>query len=175
MVYLNSDLRDKKYFQFYALSLNDYFTPPHSLRVPHWCYWNQMYIFDDRIPKICIKGFDTNGSGHWRETLSSQLSTLWLCRNKHFIVVQLLNCVRFFATPWTTKYQSPSLLHCLSEFTQIYVHWVCDWPTACIFQTHIQFLFFVWLHVGYVFGTKLECWYTNMEKVKHVLSFSLSL
>lgn len=33
MVYLNSDLKEiKKYFHSYALSLNDYFTPPHSLK-----------------------------------------------------------------------------------------------------------------------------------------------
>ena len=38
------------------------------------------------------------------------------------VVVQLLNRVQFFATPWAAAGQGSSVLHCLPEFAQIYVH-----------------------------------------------------
>ena len=43
------------------------------------------------------------------------------------IVVQPLNCVWLFSTPWTVACQTDSsVLHCLPEFAQIHVHWIIN-------------------------------------------------
>ena len=41
-----------------------------------------------------------------------------------FVVVQLLSCVRLFATSWTEALQV--VFHCLPKFAQTHVHWVGD-------------------------------------------------
>ena len=43
-----------------------------------------------------------------------------------FISVQSLNQVWFFATPWTVARQASLSITNSLEFTQTYVHWVCD-------------------------------------------------
>ena len=43
----------------------------------------------------------------------------------YLIVVQSLSRVWLFATPWL-HYARPPVLHCLQEFSQIYVHWISD-------------------------------------------------
>ena len=41
-------------------------------------------------------------------------------------VVQSLNRVWLFVTPWTEAHQASPVLHHLSEFAQAHVHWVSD-------------------------------------------------
>ena len=42
------------------------------------------------------------------------------------IVVQSLNLVWLFVTPWTAAHQASPVLHHLPEFAQAHVHWVSD-------------------------------------------------
>ena len=42
------------------------------------------------------------------------------------IIVQSLNCVWLFATPWIAAHQSSLFFHYLQEFAQTHVHWVDD-------------------------------------------------
>ena len=43
-----------------------------------------------------------------------------------FAVIQLLSHVRLFVTPWTASTPGFPVLHYLSEFAQVHVHWVGD-------------------------------------------------
>ena len=74
----------------------------------------------------------TGGWGHWhqvRDTLSESVRTT-VKRMCIVVVVQLLSCVQFFATPWTPAMDSSTpgcpVLHHIPEVTQIHVHWVGD-------------------------------------------------
>lgn len=161
-------LRDKKHFQFYALSLNDYFTPPHSLKSHTYTLMllkSDVHIWWQNL-KICIKRALTQMALVIEEKHYLLSYPLWLCRNKHFIVAQLLNCVRFFATPWTAKYQSPlSFTVSQSLLRFMFIEYVID-PLLVFSNTFNFYLTCMTQHVGYVFGTKLECWDTNMGKSK---------
>ena len=42
------------------------------------------------------------------------------------VVVQLLNCVWFFATPWTAAHKPSLSCNSLLEFAPFHVRWVCD-------------------------------------------------
>ena len=53
---------------------------------------------------------------------SSEISHVTLCEKLQFSSVQMLRCVRLFATPWTAARQVSLSITNSQEFTQTHVH-----------------------------------------------------
>ena len=114
---------------------------------------------------------------HWCKNLEKNRTTIKnkqtyksiLVRSVHcFSSVQLLSCVRIFATPWTAACLGLPVHHQLPEFTQTHVHWVSD----TIQQSHpLSSLsppaFNLFQHQG------LFKWVSSSHQVAKVLEFQL--
>ena len=85
------------------------------------CRWHHYYSRKWRGTK---EPLDESERGEWNTGLKINILKQ-IMASSPITSVQLLSCVRLFATPWTAIHQVPVHYQCL-ELTQTSVHWVCD-------------------------------------------------
>ena len=104
------------------------------------------------------------------------------------VVVQLLNCVWFFATPWTAAGQPSLSFNSLLEFAPFHVRWVFDDLTisssAAFFSFCLQFPqyqgLFQWVGCSHQVAIVLELqhqsfqWIFTVDFISHWLVWSCS-